>query len=174
MRMLGFLVCTLSVGGCAGPRSEPETGTVQVVPIRNVGADALAAELVKQAGLRGGGAISVTVDPRTNALILGCTAGHSDELPALLPRIAELDDRSRSKWTGIGTVCVRPLFTQIVFLRDASASEVAQGVGGLRPGVQIEADPRTNSLEVSAESQQDLGEALLEIGRLDRAEPPRH
>jgi type II secretory pathway component GspD/PulD (secretin) len=147
---------------------------VQVVPIRNVAADALAAELVKQADLRGGEAVTVTIDPRTNSLILRSPAGRSDELPALLKRIAELDDRSRSKWTGIGTVCGRPLFTQVVFLRSAPASEVARGVGGLRPGVQIEADPRTNSLVVSAGSEQDLGETLLEIGRLDREEPPQH
>jgi len=107
MRASGCLLVLGLLGGCAGARLEREAATVQVVPIRNVGADDLAAELVKQAGLRGGDAIHVTIDPRTNSLILDCAPGHADEVPKVLARIAELDESSRSHWTGgIGSMCV--------------------------------------------------------------------
>jgi type II secretory pathway component GspD/PulD (secretin) len=155
--------------GCASARSGDEAPSAEVVKIRFVGADDLAGELVKQAGLRGGDSIGVTIDPRTNSLILACAAGHSDELVQVRKRIRELDNASRSNWTGRGSNCAgRPVFKQVVFLRHANASELTAGATGLREGGWIEADPRTNSLVVWAFSEQDLGETLVEIGRLDQ------
>jgi type II secretory pathway component GspD/PulD (secretin) len=88
MRAIGCLLVLGLLGGCAGTQPKREAATVQVVPIRNVGADDLAAELVKQAGLRGGDTIRVTVDPRTNSLIL---QGSPDWIEKMKQRIGELD-----------------------------------------------------------------------------------
>jgi type II secretory pathway component GspD/PulD (secretin) len=174
MKWIRLLSLLALVGGCASARTGIEGSLVRVVPIRNVGADALAAELVEQERLRGSDPVSVTVDPRTNALVLACSPGHPDALTALLKRVAELDETSRSKWTGHGgSNCHgRQLFTQVVFLRHVPATELTQGFEGFRKGMHVVADGRTNSLEVYAESAADLSECLVEIGRQDQEQLP--